>query len=127
MEDKEGNPQYEKFIYAIMDSKLYIKQKNTEDYLDIQQQEEQPYSIWTLMADFAYGSVHNRKVDRYVPIGEIRQALRSGIGDKCDTDQYIDQYLEKEAAVVCHHCERKVEETDEHEEYCYYSCNNASQ
>ena len=38
MEDKEENPQYEKFIYAIMDSKLYIKQKNTEDYLDIQQQ-----------------------------------------------------------------------------------------
>ena len=50
------------------------------------------------MADFAYGSAHNRKVDRYVPIEEIRQALRNVIGDKCDTDQYIYQYLEKESA-----------------------------
>ena len=99
MEDKEGNPQYEKFINAVMDAKLHIKEKNTEDYLDIQQGEEQPYSIWTLMADFAYGSAHNRKVERYIPIGEIRQALMSGIGDQCDTNRYIDQYLEKEAAV----------------------------
>ena len=53
------------------------------------------------MADFAYGSAHNPKVDRYVPIWEIRKALRSGIGDKCDTDQYIDQYLEKEVFFSC--------------------------
>lgn len=98
MEDREGNPQYEKFIYAVMDSKLHLKQKNTEDYLDIQQQGEQPYSIWTLMADFVYGSAHNPKVNRYIPICEIRQALKSGMGDKCDTNQYIGQYIEREAA-----------------------------
>lgn len=98
MEDKEGNLQYEKFINAIMDSKLHMKQKNTDDCLDIQQQEEQPYSIWTLFADFVFGSAHNPKVDRYIPIDEIREALKKGIGDKCDVDCYIDQYLEKEAA-----------------------------
>ncbi|MCM1262161.1 MAG: hypothetical protein NC313_05525 [Butyrivibrio sp.] len=98
MEDGEGNPQYEKFIYALMDSKLHIKEKNTEDYLDIQQENEQPYSIWEIMANFVYGGAHNRKAERYIPIDEIRQALRSGLGDKCNTDRYIDQYLAKEAA-----------------------------
>ncbi|MDE7476784.1 MAG: hypothetical protein K2M91_02350 [Lachnospiraceae bacterium] len=98
MEDREGNPQYEKFINAVMDSKLHIKEKNTKDYLDIPQGERQPYGIWRLEAELVYGSAHNRKVERYIPIGEIRQALRNGIGDKCDTNQYIDQYLEKEAA-----------------------------
>lgn len=99
MEDTEGNLQYEKFINAVMDSKLHIKEKNTNDCLDIQQGEEQPYSIWTLFADVAFGFAHNRKADRYMPIEEIRKALKNGIGDKCDVDQYIDQYLEREAMV----------------------------
>ncbi len=50
MEDKEGNPQYEKFINAVMDSKLHIKEKNTEDYLDIQRGEKQ---IFTAIRGFA--------------------------------------------------------------------------
>ncbi len=98
MKDREGNLQCEKFINAVMDSKLHIKEKNTDDCLDIQQGAEQPYSIWTLFADFAFGSAHNRKVDRYIPIEEIRASLKNGMGDQCDVDQYIDQYLEREAA-----------------------------
>lgn len=77
---------------------LYLKEKNTEDCLDIDPESEQPYSIWTLFADFVFGSAHNPKVDRYIPIEDIRLALKKGIGTKCDVDKYIDQYLEKEAA-----------------------------
>ena len=98
MEDREGKPLYEQFINEVMDSKLHIKEKNTDDCLDIQQGAEQPYSIWTLFADFAFSSAHNQKVDRYMPITEIREALKNGMGDKCDVNQYIDQYLAKEAA-----------------------------
>lgn len=98
MKDKEGNLRCEEFINAVMDSKLHIKEKNTDDCLDIQQEAEQPYSIWTLFADFAFGSAHNRKVDRYMSIEEVRAALRSGMGNQCDVDQYIDQYLDREAA-----------------------------
>lgn len=98
MKDKEGNLLCEKFINAVMDSKLHIKEKNTDDCLNIQQEVEQPYSIWTLFADFAFGSAHNRKVDRYMPIEEVREALRNGMGNQCDVDQYIDRYLDREAA-----------------------------
>lgn len=98
MEDKEGNPQYDEFVKAVMDSKLYLKEKNTEDCLEIDQEAEQPYSIWTLAADFVFGAAHNPKANRYIPIEEIRAELKKGIGTKCDVDRYIDEYLEKEAA-----------------------------
>lgn len=98
MEDQKGNLQYEKFVNAVMDSKLHIKEKNTIDCLDIPQEAEQPYNIWAQFADFVYGAAHNPKVDRYIPIEEIRTALRNGIGSQCDVDHYIDHYLEREAA-----------------------------
>lgn len=99
MEDMEGNLQYEKFINAVMDAKPHIKEKNTYDCLDIQQEEERPYSILALFADFTFGTAHNKKADRYIPIEEVRSALKNGMGDQCDVDQYIDRYLEREAAV----------------------------
>lgn len=97
MKDSDGKPQYKRFIKAVMDSKLHWKEKNTDDYLDIPPESEEPYSIWTLFADTVFGSAHNPKVDRYIPIEEIREALKKGIGMKCDVDKYIDRYLKKEA------------------------------
>lgn len=96
MKDRDGKLQYERFIKAVMDSKLHWKEKNTDDYLDILPESEEPYSIWTLFADTVFGSAHNPKVDRYIPIEEIRAALKKGIGMGCDVDKSIDQYLKKE-------------------------------
>lgn len=96
--ERDGKLQYEKFIIAIMNSKLHQKEKNTRDCLDINPEMEQPYGIDRLFATFTFGDAHNPRVDRYVPIEEIRTALKNGIGTKCDVDQYIDQYLEEEAA-----------------------------
>ena len=96
--EEEGNFQYEEFIKAVMDSKLHWKEKNTEDCLDVHPETEQPYSIWTLFADFTFGSAHNVKVDRYIPMEEIRAALKKGMGAKYNVDKYIDQYLEEENA-----------------------------
>ncbi len=98
IKDTEGNLNYEKFINAIMNCKLHLKEKNTEDYLEIEPESEQPYNIWDLFADFMLGWAHNPKVDRYIPLEEIRAALKNGIGCRCDVDKYIDLYLEKEAA-----------------------------
>lgn len=98
IKDKEGNAQYEKFIRAVMDSKIHLKEKNTEDYLDIQQNAEQPYSIWTLFAGVVFGSAHNLKVNRYIPIEEVRSALKRGLETGCDVDRWINQYLAEEAA-----------------------------
>lgn len=100
MKDKDGNAQYEGFIRSLMDAKLHIKEKNTEDYLRIHQDSEQPYGIGTLLAGFVFGPVFNVKVERYIPMEEIREELKNEIGSKCDVDNCIDQYLEEEAATL---------------------------
>lgn len=95
--DREGNPCYETFVRRVMDAKLHRKEKNCNDVLKIAQDQPQPYGIWTLMAQFAFAGAGNDKVDRFIPIDEIRGALQRAIGSKCDVNRIIDDYLEEEA------------------------------
>jgi hypothetical protein len=98
--DDDGNMLYEKFVTRIMDAKLHLKDKNCADPLKIDQEEEYPYSIWTLFAQFGFAGAENKKVDRYVPMEEIRAALRKGLEDKFDVDAVIDEYLKNEAEQI---------------------------
>ncbi len=95
--DKENIPQYEKLVKCIMNAKLHQKSKNCEDVIGINQEESTPYSIYTIMAQFVFAGAKNRKVDRYIPIEAIREALKRGLKNKCDVDSIIDKYLEEEA------------------------------
>lgn len=95
--DEEENPKYEEFVERVMDAKLHLKDKNCEDALEINQEQEQPYGIYTLFAKFALAGARNKKVDRYIPIEDIREALVSAIGDACNVNKIIDAYLEEEA------------------------------
>jgi hypothetical protein len=62
--DDDGNMHYEEFVIRIMDAKLHLKDKNCADPLKIDQEEEHPYSIWTLFAQFGFAGAKNKKVDR---------------------------------------------------------------
>lgn len=95
--DKDGNPQYERFVKCIMDTKLHVMEKNCADALVIDQEESQPYSVYTLLVHSVFARVHNQKVNRYIPIEDIRTALNKGLADKCDVNVIIDEYLAKEA------------------------------
>lgn len=98
MQDKDGVDRHAEFIIRVLDAKLHFKDKNCADILEIDQEEEGTYSIWTLMAQFGFAGARNKKVDRYIPIEEIRRALNAGLRDFSDVDQIIDEYLDKEAA-----------------------------
>lgn len=95
--DRENVPQYEKFVNMIMEAKLHLTEKNSNDFFDIDQEEAVPYSIYTLMAQFVFGGARNPTVDRYIPIDEIKEILIEELGDKCDAQSIIDEYLKKEA------------------------------
>ncbi|MCI7067108.1 MAG: hypothetical protein MR953_05780 [Butyrivibrio crossotus] len=94
--DEDGNPQYEKFIKRIMDAKLHIKDKNCVDPLKINQEDEHTYGIATLFAQFVYAGAQNKKIDRYIPIEDIKATLISALGDKCNVEEIIDEYIEEE-------------------------------
>lgn len=96
-EGDDGNMHYEEFVKRILDAKLHLKDKNCADPLKIDQEEERPYSIWTLFAQIGFAGAQNKKVDRYVPMEDIRKALRKGLEGKLDVDVIIDEYLKNEA------------------------------
>ena len=89
--DDEGNEHYEDFVKRIMDAKLHLKDKNCADPLKIDQEEAQPYSIWTLMAQFGFAGARNKKVDRYIPIEDIRTApvLHDRVCDKTQMKEVV--------------------------------------
>lgn len=93
--DSDGNDLHEKFILRILDTKLYIEEKDCRDPLQIDQEESVPYSIWTLLGQFAFAGARNRNVNRFIPIGEIRETLNSKFPD-INVNEIIDNYLEEE-------------------------------
>ena len=95
--DKNNIPQYDKFVKRILDAKLHIKDKNCEDMLEIDQEEEEPYTVYSLMAHFAFMGAENLKVDRYIPIEDIRTILDDELGDACNVKNIIDEYLREES------------------------------
>jgi hypothetical protein len=99
-EDDDGNMLYEQFVNRIMDAKLHLKDKNCADPLQIDQEEEQPYSIRALFAQWGFAGAENKKVDRYMSIEKIRAALRKGLKDRFDVDTVIDEYLKNEAEQI---------------------------
>jgi hypothetical protein len=96
-EDDDGAPHYEDFVKKVMDAKLHLRNKDCTDVLEIDPDGKEPYGIETLFAQFAFAGARNNKVDRYVPIEEIRASLTRAIGGLCPVDELIDEYLQKEA------------------------------
>ena len=96
-ECEEGENNYEKFIKRIMDAKLHLKDKDCADSLKIDQEEENPYGIATLFAQFVLAGAKNKKVDRYIPIEDIKSVLKASLASKCDVEGIIDSYLAEEA------------------------------
>ncbi len=94
--DEDGNAHYDDYVRRIMSAKLYLKEKDCYDFLKIDGEEEQPYGIEALFAQFTYGIAANRKVDRYIPLADIQKALLSSVGDKCDVRQLMEDYLKED-------------------------------
>lgn len=94
---KDGEAKYELFVKHIMDTKLYIEDKNCADALKIDQEEESPYGVGTLFAQFVFAGARNKKVDRYIPIEDIKSALKEALDSKCNVEEMIDHYLAEEA------------------------------
>ncbi|MBE5924382.1 MAG: hypothetical protein E7271_07940 [Lachnospiraceae bacterium] len=95
--NKDGKLLYEDFVKYVMDTKLHLLNKDCSDPLKIDEDESRPYGVSTLFAQLVFIGAKNKKIDRFIPIEEIRKALTASIGDKCDVNNIIDNYLSKEA------------------------------
>lgn len=99
--DKDGNNQSEKFIKHIMDSKLHWKEVDTSDVMVQDPDDPTLYGIEATMVRGLSAGARNKKIDRYIPIEELRKILREKV--PVDVDGVIDAYLA---------CEKELEKTD---------------
>lgn len=95
-QDADGKEHYDEFIRKVMDAKLHIQDKDCKDPLKINPDEEQPYSVGTQFAQLVFYSARNRKIDRFIPVEEIKSTLIHAIGGHCPVNDLIDQYLKEE-------------------------------
>lgn len=107
--DDEGNDLHEQFIGMLMDSKLHWKEKDCSDWMVHDPEDPALESIESIMIRAFAGGCRNRKVDRYIPIEELKQILRDKLGAECDTDALVDAYLQQEEEL------EKADETERRE------------
>ena len=96
LEDGGSEEAYRAFVEGIMKTELFLEEKDCVDWLEIDPEEERPYGIYTLLAQFAFAGARNRRVERFIPLEQIQTALRAGLGARCDVDALILGWLEKE-------------------------------
>lgn len=96
--DDDGSTHYADFVKRIMEAELHHHDKDCTDSLEIDPDDEQPYGIGTLFAQFILAGARNKRISRYIPIDEIRASLSGALGDLCPVDELIDEYLQMECA-----------------------------
>jgi len=116
-ENKDGNLMYDKFVEKVMDAKLHLKDKDCSDPLKIDEDESRPYGVSTLFAGILFGHEKSKKIDRYIPIVEVRAALNNALAEKCDVNAIIDEYLKKEKEQTKIHISSETSEEELHNAY----------
>lgn len=109
---KDGKFEYKKFVIRIMDAKLHLEDKNCADSLKINQEEERPYGIATLFARFVFAGASNKKVNRFIPIEDIKRDLIDSLSSKCNVEEIIDKYLAEEEKQISIKIDRDASKED---------------
>ena len=94
LQDSEGKDLLEDFVKTIMNSKLHWKEKDCSDWLVQDPDDPTVYGIEASFIRFFNITARNRKVDRYIPIDELRKTLHDKLGERVDC--IIDTYLQQE-------------------------------
>lgn len=96
-DDEEGNSLAEEFVSAVLDTEVFLEEKDCEDVLEIDKEAEGSYSVNTLLAHFVFAGAKNHRVNRYIPLEELVVALSECVGDCCDVSQIVTEYMAKRA------------------------------
>ncbi len=91
----------EEFIIHVMNSRLYIKEKETGDFTRLSARREDGGEVDSKRQEIGrilgmLCGAENRNVNAYYPLDKIRQDCREALGGLCDTDGVIDTFLASE-------------------------------
>lgn len=92
-DDEDGGSMAEEFVKAVLDTEVFLEEKDCEDVLEIDNDAEGSYGIYTLLAQFAFAGAKNHRVNRYIPLEELSEALAECVGNRCNTSQIVTNYM----------------------------------
>lgn len=96
LKNEKTKNKFDILINKIMQAELHHEQKDCSDALRIEQSREQPYTVSTVFAQIFLAGAKNPRIDRYIPLEELRIQLGKAFGSKCDVNGLIDEYIMKE-------------------------------
>ena len=92
-EDEKDNNLAEKFVKTVLDTEVFLEEKDCEDILEIDREEEGSYSIYTLLVHFVFAGAKNYRVNRYIPLEVLLEDLEKCVDGLCDVSQIVTEYM----------------------------------
>lgn len=101
------NP-FEIFIKHILETNIYLPQKDMRDCLKVDESSPETMSVEKQFASIFFLGARNRNVARYIPLEDLKAQFVESLGNKCDVEKIIDEYLKDKSK------EQQDGETDAH-------------
>ena len=102
MDPKQMNPKevenpFEIFIKHILKTNIYLPQKDMRDCLNVDESTAETMSIEKQFASIFFLGARNRNVARYIPLEDLKAQLVGSLGEKCNVEEIIDNYLKEKS------------------------------
>lgn len=95
--DSARNP-YEMFVNHILETNIFVQEKDLRNCLDVDEASGETMCIEKQFASIFMLGMRNKNVDRYVPLDELKRQLVSVIGEKCDVEKIVNEFVEKQTS-----------------------------
>ena len=94
--DEAKNP-FETFIKHIMETNIHLPKKDLRDCLKVDESSFETMSVEKQFASILFMGARNRSVPRYIPLEDLKTQLVESLGDKCNVEEIIDNYLKEKS------------------------------
>lgn len=94
---KKDRNVFKKFIECILDTNIYLREKDMRDCLKVDETSAETMCVEKLFASFMFYPARNRNVARYIPLEELKTQLAEALEGKCDVAGIIDNYLKEKS------------------------------
>ena len=92
---KSDEEAFKFFIESILDTDIYLPEKDMRDCLKVDESTPETMSVEKLLASVMFMSARNRSVARYIPLEDLKSQFDLAFGDKCDVNGIINNYLKE--------------------------------
>lgn len=95
--EENGESPFQIFIKTILATNIYLPEKDMRDCLKANEDTAETMSVEKQFASILFMGARNRSVARYIPLKDLKAQLIESLGDKCNVEEIIDNYLKEKS------------------------------